>query len=66
MPMTHRFGRRLALPSTRQIIHELKMFALEERILIARAAEQSNASGAGAHDIVQVNGSHQEAPLASA
>jgi len=46
MPITHRFGRRLALPSTRQIIHELKMLALEERIKIARAAEASNALSA--------------------
>jgi hypothetical protein len=66
MPITHRFGRRLALPSTRQIIHELKMFALEERLLIARAAENSDASDTGAPDSLLVDASKRDTPLAAA
>ena len=32
MNSTHRFGRRVALPSTRQITHELRMMIAADRI----------------------------------
>jgi len=37
MTMINHLGRRLALPSTRQIVHELKMFAEYERARISCA-----------------------------
>ena len=46
MAQTMRFGRRVPLPSTRQIIHELKVYGLEEDLRKARAAEAEAAKPA--------------------
>lgn len=54
MSQTHRFGRRLPLPSTRQIKHELRLFcAQEEARLKARngeldGGEEASVASAGA------------------
>ncbi len=39
MTLTHRFGRRLPLPSTAQIRHELIVFSAEEALRQAHVAE---------------------------
>ena len=45
MPQGYRFGRRIALPSTRQILHELRVMMNQDDAKL-RAANESHHGGA--------------------
>lgn len=49
-----RFGRRLAIPSKRQIIHEMRMMQAEEERLKAALLPVAQASETAEHDLLRV------------